>query len=55
VNERTTKRGPGRKHLHRPRSRRDWLITVVFGGALLALKLTLGLGLLVALIHLLTR
>lgn len=52
---RTAKRGPRRKFLRRAQSRRDWLITITVGGAVLALKLTLGLSLLVTVIHLLTH
>lgn len=55
MNKRTAKRGPRRKFLRRPKSRRDWLITITVGGAVLALKLTLGLGILVTVIHLLTH
>ena len=53
--ERTTKRRSVRTYLRRPRSRRDWLVTIATGGALLALKLTIGLGILVAVIHLFTH
>jgi hypothetical protein len=52
---RTTRRVPGRTFLRRPRSRRDWLITIAAGGALVALKLTIGLSVLLAVIHLLAR
>ena len=49
--ERTTKRGPGRTFPRRPRSRRDWLITITAGGVLLAVKLTVGVGIVIAVIH----
>jgi hypothetical protein len=55
VTERTTKRWPGLKHIRRPRTRRGWLITIVAGGAILALKLILGLGVLAVMVHLLTH
>jgi hypothetical protein len=53
--ERTTKRWPGLKHIRRPRTRRDWLITIAVSGAILALKLTLGLGVVALVVHLLTH
>jgi hypothetical protein len=43
------------KHIRRPRTRRGWLITIVASGAILALKLTLGLGVLALVVHLLTH
>jgi hypothetical protein len=43
------------KHIRRPRTRRGWLITIAAGGAVLALKLTLGLGILALVVHLLTH
>ena len=52
---RTTGRWPGLKHIRRPRTRRGWLITIAAGGAILALKLTLGLGVLALILHLLTH
>lgn len=52
MTERTTKRWPG---LKRPRTRRGWLITIAAGGAILALKLSLGLGVLALVVHLLTH
>jgi hypothetical protein len=55
VTERTTKRWPGLKHIRRPRTRRGWLITIATGSAILALKLALGLGVLVLVVHLLTH
>jgi hypothetical protein len=55
MTERTTRRWPGRKHIRRPRTRRGWLITIAAGVAVLALKLTLGLGVLALLVHLLTH
>jgi hypothetical protein len=39
----------------RPTTRRGWLVTIAVGGAILVLKLTLGLGLLVLVVHLLTH
>ena len=53
--ERTTRRWPGLKHIRRPRTRRGWLITIAASGAILALKLTLGFGVLVLVVHLLTH
>ena len=55
VTERTTRRRPGLKHIRRPRTLRGWLITIAAGGAILALKLTLGLGVLALVVHLLTH
>jgi hypothetical protein len=55
VTKRTARRWPGLKHIRRPRTRRGWLITIGASGAILALKLTLGLGLLVLVVHLLTH
>jgi hypothetical protein len=55
VTERTTRRWPGLKHIRRPRTRRGWLITIATGGALLALKLVLGFGVLALTVHLLTH
>jgi hypothetical protein len=55
VTERTTTRWPGLKHIQRPRTRRGWLITIAASGAILALKLTLGLGVLALVVHLLTH
>jgi hypothetical protein len=54
VTERTTRRWPGLKHI-RPRTRRGWLITIAASGAILALKLTLSLGVLALVVHLLTH
>jgi hypothetical protein len=48
-------RWPGLKHIRRPRTRRGWLITIAVGGAIFALKLTLGLAALALLVHLLTH
>jgi hypothetical protein len=53
--QRTTRRWPGLKRIRRPRTRRDWLITIAVGGAILALKLTLGIGVLALVVHLLTH
>jgi hypothetical protein len=55
VTERTTMRWPGLKHIRRPRTRRGWLITIAAGGAILALKLALALGVLAVVVHLLTH
>ena len=55
MTERTTRRWPGRMHIRRPRTRRGWLITIAAGGAILALKLALGLGVLALVVHLLTH
>jgi hypothetical protein len=52
---RTTRRWPGLKHIRRPRTRRGWLITIAVSGAILALKLTLGLAALALVVHLLTH
>jgi len=53
--ERTTRRWPGLKHIRRPRTRRGWLITIAVSGAILALKLILGIGALAVVVHLLTH
>jgi hypothetical protein len=53
--ERTTGRWSGLKHIRRPRTRRGWLITIAVGGAVLALKLTLGLAALALIVHLLAH
>jgi hypothetical protein len=45
----------GLKHIRRPRTRRGWLITIAIGGAILALKLTLGLAALALVLHLLAH
>jgi hypothetical protein len=55
VTERTTRRWPGLKHIRRPRTRRGWLIAIAAGGAIIALKLILGLGVLALVVHLLTH
>jgi hypothetical protein len=55
VTARTTRRWPGLRHIRRPRTRRGWLITIAASGAILALKLTLGLGVLALVVHLLTH
>ena len=55
MTERITRRWPGVKHIRRPRTRRGWLITIAASGAILALKVTLGLGVLVLVGHLLTH
>jgi hypothetical protein len=55
VTERTTRRWPGLKHIRRPRTRRGWLITIAVGGAILALKLTVGIGVVALVVHLLTH
>jgi hypothetical protein len=55
MDERTTSRWPGLKHVRRPRTRRGWLITITVGGAILALKLTVGIGILALVVHLLTH
>ena len=55
MTERTTRRWPGLRHIRRPRTRRGWLITVAACGAILALKLTVGLGILALVVHLLTH
>ncbi|HEV3294036.1 MAG TPA: hypothetical protein VG123_34070 [Streptosporangiaceae bacterium] len=55
MTERITRRWPGLKHIRRPRTRRGWLIAIAASGALIALKLTLGLGVLVLIVHLLTH
>jgi hypothetical protein len=53
--ERTTRCWPGLKHIRRPRTRRGWLITIAVSGAILALKLTLGLAALALVVHLLAH
>ena len=55
MTKRTTRRWPGFKRIRRPRTRRGWLITIAASGAILALKLTVGLGVLALLVHLLTH
>ena len=55
MTERITGRWPGLKHIRRPRTRRGWLITIAAGAAILALKLTIGLGVLALVVHLLTH
>ena len=55
VTERTVRRWPGLRRIRRPRTRRGWLITIGASGAILALKLTLGLGVLALVVHLLTH
>ena len=55
MTKRTTRHWPGRKHIRRPRTRRGWLITIAASGAILTLKLTLGLGVLALVVHLLTH
>jgi hypothetical protein len=50
-----TERWPGLRHIRRPRTRRGWLITIAVSGAILALKLTLGLAALALVVHLLTH
>jgi hypothetical protein len=44
-------RTPGRRTLWRPRTRRGWLITVALAGIALAVKLTIGLGLVLLLLR----
>lgn len=51
-----TKRFAGRwprpvRTVWRPRTRRDWLITAALAGAALAVKLTIGLGLVLLLLR----
>ncbi len=53
--DRNTRRWPGLKHIRRPSTRRGWLITITASGAILALKLTLGLGVLALVARLLTH
>ncbi len=48
-----TRHWPGLKHIRRPRTRRGWLIAIAAGGAILALKLALGLGVLALVVHVL--
>ena len=55
MTERTTRRWPGLKRIRRPRTLRGWLITIAASGAILALKLTVGLGLVALVVHLLTH
>jgi hypothetical protein len=43
------------KHIRRPRTRRGWLIAIAVSGAILALKLILGIGVLALVVHLLTH
>jgi hypothetical protein len=51
----TTRRWPGLHHIRRPRTRRGWLITIAVSGAILALKLTVGLAALALIVHLLAH
>jgi hypothetical protein len=51
--ERTTGHWPGRRYVRRPTTWRGWVVTIAVGGAILALKLTLGLGVLALIVHLL--
>jgi hypothetical protein len=53
--ERTTRRRAGLKHIRRLRTRRGWLITIAVSGAILAVKLTLGLAALALVLHLLAH
>ncbi len=55
MTKRTARRWPGRQHIRRPRTRRGWLVTIAASGAILALKLTLGLGVLALVVHLLAH
>ncbi|HEY2313135.1 MAG TPA: hypothetical protein VGH96_05950 [Streptosporangiaceae bacterium] len=55
MTERTTRRWPVLKHIRRPKTLRGWLITIAANGAILALKLTLGLGVLALVVHLLAH
>ncbi len=55
MTERTTRRWPGLKHIRRPRTRRGWLITIAVSVAILALKLTIGIGVIALVVHLLTH
>ena len=50
-----TRRWAGLHHIRRPRTRRGWLITIAVSGAMLALKLTLGLAALALVVHLLAH
>jgi hypothetical protein len=50
-----TRRWPGLRHIRRPTTRRGWLVTIAASGAILALKLALGFGVLALVVHLLTR
>jgi hypothetical protein len=51
--ERTTRQWPGGRHVRRPTTWRGWVATIAVGGAILVLKLTLGLGVLALFVHLL--
>ena len=55
MTQRTARRWPGLKHVRRPRTRRGWLIAIAASGAVLALKLTLGLAALALVVHLLAH
>jgi hypothetical protein len=55
VTQRTARRWPGLKHIRRPRTRRGWLIAIAASGAVLALKLTLGVAALALVVHLLAH
>ena len=55
MTQRTARRWPGLKHVRRPRTRRGWLIAIAASGAVLALKLTLGVAALALVVHLLAH
>ena len=55
MTQRTARRWPGLKHIRRPRTRRGWLIAIAASGAVLALKLTLGVAALALVVHLLAH
>jgi hypothetical protein len=55
MTERTTWHWPGLRRIRRPKTRRGWLIAIAAGGAILALKLTVGVGVLALVVHLLTH
>jgi hypothetical protein len=44
-------RWPGRSRWHAPRTRRGWLITVAVAGAVVALKLTVGVAVVLLLLR----
>ena len=55
MSERSPRRWPGLKRIPRPRTWRGWLITIAAGGAILVLKIILGLGALALVVHLLAN
>lgn len=53
MTERTSRRRPGQWRIRRPATRRGWLISIAVGGAILVVKLIVGLSVLEAIVHVL--